>query len=464
MCGAAARCASSSSVLRDESASPSLSADDGAFDDLHRQFQLGRHCLDHGDLLEILLPEVGACRAHDVEQAADDLRHAVEVSGARRTLHHLVDLPEIENPGVFLGIYLFDRRHQHEIRAGLFQQAPVGLRGAGVVPQVVLVVELRGVHEDAHDDRGVLPAGALHERAVARMQGAHRGYEADTRLFRPVQFGAKFLDACKYFHLFLETSCGAKVEIPADIKKENRRKSITFVGILISNEHEKLFTIVSMTLIIPALTSCGGGPKGDMPWIVDRFDDIKVIRYEVPGFDALPLEEKELIYYLSEAAKCGRDILFDQNCPVNLPVRRTLETVYENYKGDRTTAEWKALEKYLKKVWFANGIHHHYSNDKFVPEFTEGYLLDAIETIPEEKFGSLNSLRGEVCRAIFDPALYPTKLNQKAGRRPAAHLVEQLLPQREPGRGRGVLRRHGRRRCGQPRAGLLRTELAADEG
>ena len=169
-----------------------------------------------------------------------------------------------------------------------------------------------------------------------------------------------------------------------------------------------------MTFIIPALTSCDG-PKGEAPWIVDRFDDIKVIRYEVPGFEQLPLEEKELIYYLAEAAKCGRDILFDQNCPVNLPVRRTLETVYANYQGDRTTAEWKALEKYLKKVWFANGIHHHYSNDKFVPEFTEGYLLDAIETIPEEKFGSLNSLRGEVCRAIFDPALYPTKLNQKAG-------------------------------------------------
>ena len=169
-----------------------------------------------------------------------------------------------------------------------------------------------------------------------------------------------------------------------------------------------------MTFIIPALTSCDG-PKGEAPWIVDRFDDIKVIRYEVPGFEQLPLEEKELIYYLAEAAKCGRDILFDQNCPVNLPVRRTLETIYENYAGDRTTPEWKALEKYLKKVWFANGIHHHYSNDKFVPEFTEGYLLDVIETIPEEKFGSLNSLRGEVCRAIFDPALYPTKLNQKAG-------------------------------------------------
>lgn len=169
-----------------------------------------------------------------------------------------------------------------------------------------------------------------------------------------------------------------------------------------------------MTFIIPALTSCGGS-KGEAPWIVDRFDDIKVIRYEVPGFEQLPLEEKELIYYLSEAAKCGRDILFDQNCPVNLPVRRTLEVVYENYQGDRTLAEWLALEKYLKKVWFANGIHHHYSNDKFVPEFTEGYLLDVIETIPEEKFGSLNPLRGDVCRAIFDPALYKTRLNQKAG-------------------------------------------------
>lgn len=169
-----------------------------------------------------------------------------------------------------------------------------------------------------------------------------------------------------------------------------------------------------MTFIIPALTSCGGS-KGEAPWIVDRFDDIKVIRYEVPGFEQLPLEEKELIYYLSEAAKCGRDILFDQNCPVNLPVRRTLEVVYENYQGDRTSAEWLALEKYLKKIWFANGIHHHYSNDKFVPGFTEGYLLDVIETIPEEKFGSLNPLRGDVCRAIFDPALYKTRLNQKAG-------------------------------------------------
>ena len=170
-----------------------------------------------------------------------------------------------------------------------------------------------------------------------------------------------------------------------------------------------------MTCAISALTSCGDTAGADAPWIVDRFDDIKVIRYEVPGFDELPLREKELIYYLAEAAKSGRDILYDQNCRMNLPVRRTLEVVYENYTGDRTAAEWKALEKYLKKVWFANGIHHHYSNDKFRPEFTEGYLLDVIETIPEERFGELNALRGDVCRAIFDPTLYPTQLNQTDG-------------------------------------------------
>jgi len=171
----------------------------------------------------------------------------------------------------------------------------------------------------------------------------------------------------------------------------------------------------AMICIATALASCCDGSKSETPWIVDRFDDIKVIRYEVPGFDELPLAQKELVYYLAEAAKCGRDILFDQNCAVNLPVRRTLETVYENYVGDRTTEEWLALEKYLKKVWFANGIHHHYSNDKFVPEFTKQFLLDAIESIPVERFGELTGMIGVVCNAIFDPEMYKTRLNQKAG-------------------------------------------------
>ena len=141
----------------------------------------------------------------------------------------------------------------------------------------------------------------------------------------------------------------------------------------------KTLTFISlMTTSVACLGSCTNPAASDaqQPWIVDRFDDIKVIRYEVPGFERLPLEQKELIYYLAEAAKCGRDILFDQNCAANLPIRRTLETLYLNYKGDRTSDEWKALEKYLKKVWFANGIHHHYSNDKFRPEFSESFFRE----------------------------------------------------------------------------------------
>ncbi len=171
-----------------------------------------------------------------------------------------------------------------------------------------------------------------------------------------------------------------------------------------------------MGLSTAAAYSCGNtSADGEAAWIVDRFDDIKVIRYEVPGFDELPLEEKELIYYLAEAAKCGRDILFDQNFKYNLAIRRTLETVYEHYEGDRTVPEWAALEKYLKKVWFANGIHHHYSNDKFVPEFSEAYFRTVVSTIPAAQFGELNALFEEVCAAIFDPSLYRTRLNQTAG-------------------------------------------------
>ena len=173
---------------------------------------------------------------------------------------------------------------------------------------------------------------------------------------------------------------------------------------------------ICLTLTATTRISCHEKKTEDAPWILDRFDDIKILRYEVPGFAELPLREKELIYYLAEAAKCGRDIMFDQNFKYNLPVRRTLEVIYENYDGDRTTPEWKALEKYLKKVWFANGIHHHYSNDKFVPEFPKEYFLAVAESIPVEKFGDeLNALRAVVCEAIFNPELYKTQLNQAEG-------------------------------------------------
>ena len=162
------------------------------------------------------------------------------------------------------------------------------------------------------------------------------------------------------------------------------------------------------------LTSCATTveQEGEQPWIVDRFDDIKVIRYEVPGFESLTLEEKELIYYLSEAAKCGRDILFDQNFKYNLSIRRTLESIYtasEKRDGD----EFKAFEKYLKKVWFANGIHHHYSNDKFTPEFSEEWFREQLAKYINDDNRHIED--DFLCEILFNKDLYTSRLNQTAG-------------------------------------------------
>ena len=160
------------------------------------------------------------------------------------------------------------------------------------------------------------------------------------------------------------------------------------------------------------LTSCSEAQNAEQPWIVDRFDDIKVIRYEVPGFENLTLEEKELVYYLSEAAKCGRDILFDQNFKYNLAIRRTLETIYTQ-SDVREGDEFVAFEKYLKKVWFANGIHHHYSNDKFKAEFSEAWFREQLaKYINEENRQIEDDL---LCKIIFDEKLYASRLNQKEG-------------------------------------------------
>ena len=160
------------------------------------------------------------------------------------------------------------------------------------------------------------------------------------------------------------------------------------------------------------MTSCSEAQNAEQPWIVDRFDDIKVIRYEVPAFENLTLEEKELVYYLSEAAKCGRDILFDQNFKYNLAIRRTLETIYtesEVKDGD----EFAAFEKYLKKVWFANGIHHHYSNDKFTPEFSEVWFREQLAKYINEENRQLED--DLLCKILFDKELYASRLNQKEG-------------------------------------------------
>ena len=150
------------------------------------------------------------------------------------------------------------------------------------------------------------------------------------------------------------------------------------------------------------------------PWIIDRFDDIKVLRYEVPGFEELPLQQKVLIYYLAQATKAGRDILFDQNFKYNLTIRRALETIYNKYDGDRSAAEFVAMEKYLKKVWFANGIHHHYSNDKFRPEFSRAWFEQMLAKYIDQQ--SLPIESDLLCDVIFDPTLYAKRLEQTDGK------------------------------------------------
>ena len=114
---------------------------------------------------------------------------------------------------------------------------------------------------------------------------------------------------------------------------------------------------------------------------VDRFADIEVLRYQVPGFETLSLQQKQLLFHLSEAALMGRDILFDQNNRYNLAIRRALEAVYQNYNGNKEDAEFKSFEIYLKRVWFANGIHHHYAEDKFIPDFSSGFFIQCIRQL-----------------------------------------------------------------------------------
>ncbi|MBO5877948.1 MAG: dihydrofolate reductase [Alistipes sp.] len=175
-----------------------------------------------------------------------------------------------------------------------------------------------------------------------------------------------------------------------------------------------------MTLSLFSLYSCGSksteaetNTTEAMPWIIDKFDDIKVLRYEVPGFEKLPLQQKTLIYYLAQATKAGRDILFDQNFKYNLTIRRTLESIYTKYDGDRAEANFVAMEKYLKKVWFANGIHHHYSNDKFRPEFSREWFEQMVGKYVDPQ--TLSIEKTLLLDIIFDPALYAKRLNQDDG-------------------------------------------------
>jgi dipeptidyl-peptidase-3 len=145
----------------------------------------------------------------------------------------------------------------------------------------------------------------------------------------------------------------------------------------------------------------------------EQFADIKILRYQVPGFEELSLRQKELIYYLSEAARCGRDMMFDQNNKYNLRIRRTLEAILKSYDGDRESEEFKAFLVYTKRVWFSNGIHHHYSMDKFMPEFSEEYFG---ELLSNTNYELLPLLEGEDVLALLTdlvPVLFDEEVDAK---------------------------------------------------
>ena len=155
-------------------------------------------------------------------------------------------------------------------------------------------------------------------------------------------------------------------------------------------------------------------------YTVEQFADLQLLRFKVHGFEELPLKQKELVYYLSEAALQGRDILFDQNGKYNLIIRKMLEVVYTDYQGDRSDANFKNFETYLKRVWFSNGIHHHYAADKFVPGFTPEFFKSALESVDASKLPltegeTLDALCEEVFPVIFDAKIMAKRVNQADG-------------------------------------------------
>ncbi len=192
--------------------------------------------------------------------------------------------------------------------------------------------------------------------------------------------------------------------------------------------------ILFMLSVLCLLASCNEGRKAQNPdtsgipdvpdstfrYKVDRFADVEILRYYVPGFKSLPLQQKQLIYYLSQAALEGRDILFDQNNRYNLTIRRVCEGVYQNYMGDKKSEDWKNFETYLKQIWMANGIHHHYSEDKIIPRFPQDYFVSLVKSVDPGRMPFRDGMAAdetlkEILPVIFDPKVMPKRMSQTAG-------------------------------------------------
>lgn len=156
--------------------------------------------------------------------------------------------------------------------------------------------------------------------------------------------------------------------------------------------------------------------ESNLPWKVDQFADLYVMRYEIPDWDSLSLQQKELCYYLSQAALCGRDILWDQNYEHNLAIRHILEAIYEGYTGERMGTNWEAFLVYLKRVWFSNGIHHHYGETKILPEFPISYFQELVNKTPADKFpeelGEASVIISFATPIMFDPTIAAKRVNK----------------------------------------------------
>ena len=162
----------------------------------------------------------------------------------------------------------------------------------------------------------------------------------------------------------------------------------------------KMFVVTGMTA---AVVSCADKAEKDFRYLVDEFSDLKIMRYQVPGWEELSLQQKEYVYHLAEAAKYGRDIIWMQNCRYNLPIRKVLENVLENYAGDRTSEEFAQFKTYAKRVFFSNGIHHHYAEDKFFPECSQEYFTELMTAVGD------GDKCAELIPVIYDPAVFPQR-------------------------------------------------------
>lgn len=179
-----------------------------------------------------------------------------------------------------------------------------------------------------------------------------------------------------------------------------------------------------MGVIALLIASCGNNKKeakneqqqDTFKYKTEQFADVKILRYQIPGFNELSLNQKKLLYYLSQAALCGRDIIYDQNFKYNLTIRRTLEAIVDKYTGDRKAEDFGKFMTYTKRVWFCNGIHHHYSSDKFLPEFSQEYFKQLVKNSPDGKFPlqkdeSIDQLLEKIIPIMFDPALFAKRID-----------------------------------------------------